>query len=307
MYVFIVNPVAGNGRGEKIYRRLSKTDFFKRLDSKVYITAFQGHAEKIARQLVLQAHTNIKTIIVVGGDGTIHEVVNGIGNSRIPIGYIPGGSGNDFGRGCKVRGTPKQMLRRIVEDSDVTPYWIGDYLLENGEKRHFVNSIGFGFDAEIAEHANQSVYKKLLNRFHIGKITYVIALILVLFKFKPFEIEIEVDGTRQVIKKCWMVTIANHPYYGGGMKIIPTAKIQPQRMPVLIIQDISKWKILGLFLTVFTGKHTSFKEVTVIEAEKVSISSTNLIFYQVDGQTSKCNTCTLLKNSREIQVLGTNI
>jgi diacylglycerol kinase (ATP) len=307
MYVFIINPVAGNGRGEKIYNRLIQEDYFKRLHKKVYLTGYYGHAEEIAKQVIQDSQPEIKAIIVVGGDGTIHEVVNGIGKYRVPIGYIPGGSGNDFGRGCRIKGKPEQIVRNIVENPVGTSYWIGDLLIENGEQRHFVNSIGFGFDAEIAENANQSVFKKLLNRFHVGKLSYVIALIMVLFKFKPFELEIEVNGSRQVLKKCWMVTVSNHQFYGGGMKIIPTAKIQAKKMPVLIIQDISKWKILGLFLTVFTGKHTSFKEVTVLEVEKVAIYSKKPIFYQVDGQTSRCHSCTLVKNNQDFQVLGSTI
>lgn len=83
--------------------------------------------------------------------------------------------------------------------------------------------MGFGFDAEIAATSNASKYKGLLNLLRIGKFSYVIALIQILIRFKPQEIEVEIDGENRIIQDCWMITIANHPYYGGGMKIIPDA------------------------------------------------------------------------------------
>src|SRR5699024_8673172 len=98
-----------------------------------------------------------------------------------------------------------------------------------------------------------------------------------------------------------------HPYYGGGMKIIPNAKIEPTRFPVLIIHSISKWKVvLGLFMTVFSGKHIKFKEVELMMVHSLKVCSNRKLTYQVDGATNTCYSCEITKQSDPIHVLGTN-
>ncbi|WP_047985141.1 diacylglycerol/lipid kinase family protein [Ornithinibacillus californiensis] len=304
MYIFIVNPVSGNGRGLKVFRKLMKSKVYQQMDAKYYLTEFPGHAEKIAK-LVVQEE-NVKAIVIIGGDGTVHEVINGMGDSPIPISFIPGGSGNDFRRGSGIKGSSVEILNRVIKGENLLNYWKGNYHIDNITKRQFINSMGFGFDAEVAKHANQSVYKNFFNKFHLGTLSYCIALIHVLLRFKPFIAELKLDGKKEIITDCWMVTIANHPYYGGGMKIIPTAKIEPNNMPILIIHGISKWKVLGLFLTVFIGKHITFKEVDLLQVENLSVNANKRIYYQVDGQTGSCETCTIVKNKKHIQIMGSN-
>ncbi|MUK86793.1 YegS/Rv2252/BmrU family lipid kinase [Ornithinibacillus sp. L9] len=304
MYIFIVNLMAGHGRGRRIFNKIQNSKLYQELQSSYYVTEYEGHAENIAQQLSKQNLVNLQAIIVIGGDGTLHEVMNGIQDLSLPVAFIPGGSGNDFARGLSIKVNPVEILQDIVKGNYSKAYWLGSYSVDDSARRVFVNSIGFGFDAEIAKKANQSWYKKFLNIFHIGMISYVIALIHVLFRFKPFTLELEVNGEAQTIHNCWMVTIANHAYYGGGMKIIPSATIQPSRFPVLVVQQISKWKILALFMTVFTGKHTSFKEVDLLEATKIKITTDKTIEFQVDGQTSQCKSCTITKDIPPIQILG---
>src|SRR5690625_1019123 len=229
MYIFIVNPVAGNGRARRIFTKVSSSQLYKSIDSKCFFTDHKGHAEEITRDYTTQTHYQVKGIIVIGGDGTLNEVLNGLMNKKVLVGFIPGGSANDFARGCSIAKDPIKILEQMIKHHATIPYWLGTYEVDHNEKRYFVNSIGIGFDAEVAKTANQSSYKKILNFFRLGKISYVIALIQVLFRFKPLTVEIEMNGYKQKIRNCWMVTITNHPYYGGGMKIIPKAKIQPNK------------------------------------------------------------------------------
>ncbi|SET82296.1 lipid kinase, YegS/Rv2252/BmrU family [Oceanobacillus limi] len=304
MYLFIVNQVAGNGRGKRIFNKIRKSTRYQQLESTYVFTDYEGHAEEIAREATKNNLVNLKAIVVIGGDGTLHEVMNRMEDISIPLAFIPGGSGNDFARGMNLPNNPLEILKHIIEADIQQSYWLGNFSLEDAESKRFVNSIGFGFDAEIANIANQSWYKKVLNLFRLGSFSYAIALIHVLFQFRPFKVEIEMNNRKRVIEQCWMITIANHMYYGGGMKIIPNAKIQPTTFPVLLIHRISKWKILGMFITVFTGKHVNFKEVELLEASKVSILTEENIHYQVDGQTNRCSRCTVSKESTSIQIIG---
>ncbi|MFC4556743.1 diacylglycerol/lipid kinase family protein [Virgibacillus kekensis] len=304
MYIFIINPAAGNGKAKKALTRIKRSSEFKRVDSYCFFTEYPGHAEEIADQVSAQYKCQIEAVIIIGGDGTLYEVMNGLHSTDYPVSFIPAGSGNDFARGCRIEGPPEVIFERIVSGAYKQVYWLGNYQADNIEGRIFVNSIGIGFDAEVAGKVNRSSYKKMLNKLRIGKITYIIALIQTLFTFKPMTLEVVIDGKHRYLQNCWMITMANHPYYGGGMKIIPQAEIQPEKLPVLIIHSISKWKVLSVFLIVFTGHHTRFKEVEIVEAKKVKVKSDSKITYQVDGQTSLCEKCTVTKQDIPFQVLG---
>ncbi|MFA1820269.1 diacylglycerol kinase family protein [Virgibacillus oceani] len=303
MYIFIVNTKAGNGRAKRTFSKLEETELYQKINSSFYYTEYEGHAEEIVRSLPNKQ--GISAIIVVGGDGTLHEVINGVDYHYMPIAFIPGGSGNDFARGIGLNESPLEILKSIVEGKAETPYFLGDYHLDDAGKRNFVNSMGFGFDALIAKKANYSFYKRILNFLNVGKLSYAIALIQILITFKPTEVELNVNGKIRELSNCWMVTITNHPYYGGGMKIIPTAKIQSNTFSVLVIHSISKWKVLALFMTVFTGKHIHYREVEVMETTSLKITSKQKMDYQVDGQTDTCYSCKITKERKGISILGT--
>lgn len=303
MYVFIVNPIAGNGRGMRTFRKIEKSKIFNELDKEVYFTEEKGHAGEIVEKLVRNSGSKIKAIIIVGGDGTVHDVMNAVHKYPINIGFIPGGSGNDFARGCKIEKNPLKVLEKIIEGRGKIDYWIGNYKIE-GVDRKFANNIGFGFDAEVAKRANESRYKQFLSKFGLGNISYLFALIHILFSFKPKTITVSYNGKERVFHNCWMVTISNHPYYGGGMKIIPKAKIQPKILPVLIVHSISKIKVLTLFLTVFTGRHLKYKEVELFETDQITISSREKLHFHADGETSICQEARIYKDSKKIKILG---
>src|SRR5699024_9082645 len=138
-----VNPTAGSGRATKIFSKIQASQLYKDIESRSFLTKDKGHAEKVVRYLVKeQSNNNISAIIVIGGDGTLHEVVNGIGKRHIPVAVIPCGSGNDFARNFSIRKNPLTILKSIIKGSSETPYWLGNYTMSNGNRRHFVNSIG---------------------------------------------------------------------------------------------------------------------------------------------------------------------
>lgn len=302
MYIFIVNPMAGSGRAKAIFSKIRKTDLYQELQSMVFYSKHPGHAEEFVSSLLIE-QSDIQCIIVIGGDGTMHEVLNGLPSDKVPVAFIPGGSGNDFARGCKMKGNPIDLFDRIIRNPEYFAYWLGNYETDEKTERNFINSFGFGFDACIAHMANNAKYKKIFNLFHLATLSYAVALIHVLFRFKPMDIELAIDNEKRLIRNCWMITAANHPFYGGGMKIIPNAQIQPDTFPVLILHSISKLKVLALFLTVFSGKHINFKEVEILNASYLKITANKPVYYQVDGQTSSCLACSLSKQSKPISVV----
>ncbi|WP_226036377.1 diacylglycerol/lipid kinase family protein [Aquibacillus saliphilus] len=311
MYIFIVNTVAGRGQGLKIFNKLKKQDIFNQIRSRSFITEYPGHAELLAKQAVKMYPSKITSIIVIGGDGTLHEVLNGLGNyNNVSLSFIPAGSGNDFARGYHIKGNPCEIFKRIVEGKSKS-FWPGSFSVNErvNERRTqvprlFANSIGFGFDAEIVKAAQHANYKRWINKLRLSRIIYAIATVDVLRNFQPKSVDLVVDGKKKKIDNVWMVSVTNHPYYGGGMKIIPGTKNQPDVFPVLLVANISPWKVLALFLTVFWGGHIRFKEVSVEYVSSLQVYSESILEYQVDGQSGTCHSCRITKESNAREIYG---
>ncbi|WP_160909693.1 diacylglycerol/lipid kinase family protein [Pontibacillus yanchengensis] len=306
MYIFIVNPTAGDGRALRVFKNIQNDPLFHKISCRTFFTKHKAHGEELAKQLVEMYPDKITSFIVVGGDGTYHEVLNGLKSySTIPLAFIPAGSGNDFARGISSKLKGVRLFKKVVSSSCYRPYWGGVYRTDRRKKHHsrlFANSIGFGFDAEVVRRSNQASYKKWLNKINIGSLSYVVALLECLFRYQPRTLTITQDGVTTTHKNVWMLTICIHGYYGGGMKIIPNSKMNEHNFSVLLLKNISRWKILGLFLTVFWGGHQHFKEISITEAVQVDFSANQPIAYQVDGQSGLCESCHVNKEIKSRSV-----
>lgn len=305
MYIIIVNPISGNGRALRVYRDLMGSSEYNHLKFKTYYTESKGHAEEITRQLMETVdRKEITSLIVLGGDGTLHEVMNGLTYKSVPVSFIACGSGNDFARGTNITRNAMKAMRQIYPNPKSLDYWTGQYKVSNHAARIFANSIGFGIDAVVAKSANESRLKKLLNRFKLGTINYVIALLKVIYSYKPMDITLELDGETKHFSRCFLATIHNHPFIGGGMKINPEAKNSQEKFSILVIDSVSKLKIIFLFATVFTGYHTRFKEVKTFEARHIVVKSKEAVPYQVDGEPEMTTFCEIQKETEAVTIKG---
>ncbi|WP_233205006.1 diacylglycerol kinase family protein [Geobacillus sp. WSUCF-018B] len=116
----------------------------------------------------------------------------------------------------------------------------------------FANSVGCGFDAHIARMANRSAWKGRFNRVGLGSLIYVLYLVIELFRYRPVDLDICIDGRNYSFQQAWMATVSNHPYYGGGMRIAPSARGDDGLLHVTVVGPMPRWKILALFLTTHT-------------------------------------------------------
>src|SRR5690625_3936207 len=203
MYIIIINPVASNGSTNRFYKKIIKNEDLQHISFQTYYTEYEGHAEKIILELLNKfSPTEIKAIIVFGGDGTMNEVLNGVNVFGIPVSFIPGGSGNDFARGVPLDKNPNKILHNILSKDKKTSYSLGQYYLKSEKEiRKFINCIGFGFDAVVAKSANESKLKKILNNIKLGPISYLFELIKQLFFYKPITITIEMDGKSKTLDR----------------------------------------------------------------------------------------------------------
>lgn len=267
--VFIVNEASGNGKACWAQIEASAIGEYE-----LFKTKYRHHATDIVRQL---AATNESICIVaVGGDGTIHEVVQGaVGQPNIIVAAFCAGSGNDFARAYSTF-TTTAHLQQWLTHKRATTHDVGVV----NSARVFMNNAGFGFDAYVVDLANRSRLKKWLNRVHLGKLSYVYFLVKSLLAYKTTTVNVN-DATYENV---WFVTISNQPYFGGGMKLSPHSKTDDGMLECTIVHQLSRIKLLTLFVTVFWGGHTRFREVTQLQGEAFTITTHEPMHCHVDGE-----------------------
>jgi len=300
MYLLIVNPHAGNGRAKQVFERIQKLESFRSIEQKTLFTNAPGDGKALAANYTKDRR--VKHVIVIGGDGTMHEVMNGWTSREVPISFIPAGSGNDFARGIGQKQKVEKQWQKIVSNPDTYCYWNGRVQLDNSQDKRFINSIGIGIDAITTDAANHSPLKGWLNHLGLGKLIYLTALIQVIWSFEPMNIRLTYDRKIRTIQNVWMISAANHPYCGGGLKVVPHAAVHRENLSILIVHQISRKKILLLFLLVIFGLHRFLKEVELFQTNELIIEADSAVRYQADGETGSLRTCHITKDKQAVHI-----
>lgn len=281
---FIINPYAGNGQGVKRWHQFERQ---LTIPYQIHWTKYEGHSQLLAKEIAGRAtKENPVCLIAIGGDGTIHEVLNGaVHFGNVYLGAISAGSGNDFARGYQAFETGKQ-LQEFVNRVNSTSHDCG-VVRQGGNTKYFINNFGVGFDALVANIANKSTLKRSLNKWKLGKLSYPYYVIHALFTYKPFKLKIVQVGKEKQYQNVWFVTASNQPYFGGGMKLSPKSDTSDGQLELTVVSNLSKWKLLFLFGTVFLGKHTLLKEVEQFAATDVQLIFEDPVLVHADGETQK--------------------
>ncbi|KAB2338881.1 diacylglycerol kinase family lipid kinase [Cytobacillus depressus] len=307
---FIINPQAKNGYCQKVWRKLESILLEQQVSYLAFFTEYKGHAKEIVQTIGSKTEGKKVVIVAVGGDGTMHEVMNGaVSFPHIHIAFIPGGSGNDFSRGFHIPRKPTKALMELLhsDEDHTTLVDIGKITNEEKKELYFINNIGAGFDALIAKEVNKSKMKRIFNRLSLGKFVYVYFLLKNLFFYKPTNITLKVDGVDRTYRSAWFVAVSNQPFYGGGMKISPHASPVDGILNITIVHQLSKIKLLFVFITVFWGGHTRFKEVASFTGRSVHISSNRPLCVHADGEDIGTTPVTITAYQKHLPVLLNNI
>lgn len=283
MYLFIVNPNSRSGLGHKVWTQIASILREKQIEYEVYFTRYQRHATRIAAELTSDG--NEHTLVVLGGDGTIGEVLTGIQHpDKITLGYIPIGSGNDFARGLGIPKNPKKALDIILHSPVRRKLDVG-VLSYGDKKKRFGVSAGFGYDAAICYETCVSKAKKFLNKLKLGKLAYVSLSIHSLYRCTPKKMKVILDDSKSItFKKAYFATVMNLPYEGGGCKFCPNADPSDGLLDVIIVADVPKLYALLIIPTVFLGLHTLFPPVHIYRCKKAEICSEIPLAVHSDGE-----------------------
>ncbi len=276
----IINPEAGRGTARRIWPRIYDLLEQHQIPYESYFTKYHGHASLLASTLVKNDLKNeLEKIIVVGGDGSINEVISGIYNycakklDRLKLGVIPAGTGNDFARSLGIPLDSQKAIKIIKKDNT--------RLIDLGmvNSRPFVNICGVGFDAAVAEELNKN--RGILP----GKIAYLYTLLKCLIKFKNISLNITLDNKERIESKALLAAVGNTGFYGGGMKIIPSAKPDDDYFHICLVKDVGILEILQTLPGLYSGKHINHPKVDEYMAKSVYIdSNTPGLTVHVDGE-----------------------
>lgn len=282
-YTFIVNPNSRSGMGGMIWEVIEPELIKRHVEYECFHTAYSGHATKIARQITSDSKESY--LIVLGGDGTINEVINGIQDvSKAILGYIPTGSSNDFARGLHLPKEPMEALNIVLNPGQIKKMDVG-LLMRAGKERRFSVSTGIGFDAAICHQAAVSKLKVILNHLKLGKLTYVGIALNRLFHDKPVAAEVILDdGEPKVYKKVYFVAAMNNPFEGGGFYFCPDAKNDDKLLDVIVISNLPKLVVLLLLPTAYKGWHVHFPGISVMRCKKVCVKTEKPLAIHTDGE-----------------------
>lgn len=285
MLGIIINPKSGKRAFRK--QRLYLFRLLKRRHQPFHyvVTKYAGHATELARELV---EKGFDQLLVLGGDGTISEVINGIMTAKVEenirknvqFGLMPRGTGNDWGRFWHLTRDYKQSLDFFFNGKP-QPIDIGDLkFYRNGEEYHhyFVNSVGFGIDARTVERAHELKY--YIGSHHVN---YLFALLVAVFTHRSLPIEITTDKGESWKLPMFTMNIGNGPYSGGGIRQNPDADprdgiFHSMFMPRPTWQMI--WKALP---NLFNGKLDEMPFIRNFEASQITMKTDKYVMFEADG------------------------
>ncbi|MHB1005940.1 MAG: diacylglycerol/lipid kinase family protein [Chloroflexota bacterium] len=277
----VVNPAAGGGQSARRWERLEPSLRAAGLDFESVFTTSQGDGIRLARTAV---DAGVEMLVAVGGDGTINEVANGIllatagEAAQVRLAVLPTGRGVDL---CRTVGIPldgveaTQRLfggRTIGLDVGEMEYTVEGH----AARRFFLNFAGMGWDVEVTRRASRSGPQKS------GTIPYLSAVLASLLSFKSKRVEIVLDG-EVLRRKVATVVVANGQYFGGGMRVAPSASPVDGLFDVVVLGDMSKWELLTNLPKVYEGTHITHPKVQVWRAREVEVHSVDPVYVQVDG------------------------
>jgi YegS/Rv2252/BmrU family lipid kinase len=248
------------------------------------LTTGPMHATEIARNAVKQSRP---VVVAVGGDGTLNEVVNGFFHNGAPIptttklAMVPIGTGGDFRRTLRIPLDPRAAIQVLTEGL-VRRLDAGCVTYQDSEGttavRHFINIGDAGYGGEVVHRVNSG--SKVL-----GAATFTLTALMALLAFKNKPMSVNVDGTTHEIVG-QQVVVANCQYFGGGMRMAPSASPTDGVFDVILIGDAGKLESIQGMSKIRSGQHLDQHnpKIQLMYGKRISITSTERVRVEMDGE-----------------------
>lgn len=287
MYHFIINSHAKSRLGHRIWNDIEGYLKNQRFEYKKYFTRDVGHATQMAKQITSQGVDTI-TIVILGGDGTLNEVLNGLQYiDGVTLGYIPIGSSNDFARGMDISTDYIREVHKIIHPKKFIrlDYGVATY---GGESRRFLISSGIGFDAAVCHEVNHSPLKKLLNYLRIGKLTYGLVAVKQLAGMPYIIGKITLDDKKsKSFDKIFFSSVHVQKYEGGGFMFCPDADATDGYLDLCVAENITRSRVLSILPYAKKGKHVTTPGIHIYRCKKAVFQMRREQFVHIDGETEE--------------------
>ncbi len=275
----IINPQAAAGRGRRLGAAAAEGLRARGLSVEVRETAAPLAATDLA---LAAAREGARSVVAVGGDGTVHEVAEGLMRAagsaaeRPALGVVPAGTGNDFVKLVGVDRDPRGALDVIAAGSTRT--WDVGLARWSGGEEVFVNAIGTGIDVEVVRQLGR------LPRMP-GVASYLVALLRALRRYRAVPLEVRLDGDAKYVD-VMIIAIANGRCIGGGFYVCPSATPDDGALDTCIVEEVGLFGIARIMPRMLRGSHGGDPRVALGRARSVDIVARNGedLFFQLDGE-----------------------
>ena len=282
----IVNPVSANGRLARYWPRLARQLEEAGLSFTFTFTERPKHATELARAARARGE---RIVVAVGGDGTVHEVVNGLVDEetlRTPpealpwtLGVIPFGTGTDFVRTVGIPRYPQGAIARLREGTRRSIDLIHVAYQARGEPRtcYSANVVGLGFDAAVVERVNRS--SKALG----GTLPFLTSVLTQLLGYRNKEVAVRFDG-QELRGRANAVVACNGRYFGGGMQVGPLARPDDGLIDLIYVGDLTRVELLLNLPRIYAGTHLTHSKVRHFRATEVAVETEEEVFVEAEGE-----------------------
>ncbi len=277
--VVAINPNAAFGRGRDIGPAVVTT--LRGLGHQVTSLIEPDFAQLLDTTRVA-LRTKPDALVVVGGDGMINLGVTALHASRIPLGVVPSGTGNDMARGLGIavddtEAAIEALAEALGKPARVIDAGVINWTTAEGATRQtrFACILSAGFDALVNERANRMARPR-------GRSRYTIALLIELARLRPIEYTLTLDGVVHR-ERALLVAVANNLSFGGGMKVAPDARLDDGLFDVVLVRPLGRLAFLRIYPRVFAGTHVTDPRVVVHRAASVRVEADGVVAY-ADGE-----------------------
>ena len=277
----IINPAASGGRGRRAALELLAELDARSLPCEARYTEGPGHAAALAAEA---REAGSRAVVVVGGDGTVHEVAGGLlagGPGRLPpVSVFPAGTGNDFFRMVGAERSAAGVAR-VLEGGAVRHFDVGRVRWDDGE-RVFVNVVGVGVDVDVLR--CRARFARLR-----GMAQYLAALIYALVTFRAPEVRIDVGRAGPaLVGRTTLSVVTVGPSIGGGFMVSPGARASDGRLDLFHVPALGLLRVLALVPRVIRGTHAGMKQLTMCRLEEARLGRTDgePVWFEIDGELS---------------------
>jgi diacylglycerol kinase (ATP) len=280
-FYLIVNPISGNGTAKKDWNKIEALLTKQGIQYDFGFTEKPCHEQELVQKAIGDGY---RKFIVLGGDGTLNETINGIFHqtevltSDIALGAIPVGTGNDW---CRMHHIPDNYEKaiEIIKAGKTFAHDVGvAEFPENGTKHFFIIMGGLGYDGFVAHHMNEG-----RTGTRGGLLAYYAAILKYLFKYQPVQADINIDG-KPVQGKLLTACVAITQYNGGGMMQAPFAVANDGEFDITVIRDMSKPEMLLNIPRLMNGSFVKNRHVTLFKGKTVSVNTTPFSYVEADGE-----------------------